>query len=83
MSGTMTVAPGQRRRGLGGGDTSGCSHLHGISGVATNTSFALFLLHSLFTSDAALERLADAKALLYGVKREDLSSSTGRTATRT
>lgn len=46
--------------------------ISGISGVATKTSFALFLLHSLFTSQVLGKRTVNAKALIFGVKGEDL-----------
>ncbi len=46
--------------------------ISGISGVATKTSFALFLLHSLFTSGALGGRAVNAKALVFSVKGEDL-----------
>lgn len=46
--------------------------ISGISGVATKTSFALFLLHSLFTSEALGTRRVNAKALVFSVKGEDL-----------
>lgn len=46
--------------------------ISGISGVATKTSFALFLLHSLFRSDALGNRALNAKALIFSVKGEDL-----------
>ncbi len=46
--------------------------ISGISGVATKTSFALFLLHSLFTSGALGARAVNAKALVFSVKGEDL-----------
>ncbi len=45
--------------------------ISGISGVATKTSFALFLLHALFTSEALPNRV-NAKALIFSVKGEDL-----------
>jgi DNA helicase HerA-like ATPase len=45
--------------------------ISGISGVATKTSFALFLLHSIFTS-GALRNAHNAKALIFSVKGEDL-----------
>lgn len=44
----------------------------GISGVATKTSFALLLMHSLFTSGALGGRAINAKALVFSVKGEDL-----------
>jgi DNA helicase HerA-like ATPase len=46
--------------------------ISGISGVATKTSFALFLMHSLFTSGALGARAVNAKALIFSVKGEDL-----------
>lgn len=46
--------------------------ISGISGVATKTSFALFLLHSVFTSGALGGRQTNAKALIFSVKGEDL-----------
>lgn len=45
--------------------------ISGISGVATKTSFALFLLHSIFTS-GVLANAHNAKALIFSVKGEDL-----------
>lgn len=46
--------------------------ISGISGVATKTSFALFLLHSLFSSQVLGKRALNAKALVFAVKGEDL-----------
>jgi uncharacterized protein len=46
--------------------------ISGISGVATKTSFALFLLHSIFTSGVLGTRALNAKALIFSVKGEDL-----------
>jgi len=46
--------------------------ISGISGVATKTSFALFLLHALFTSGVLGRRALNAKALVFSVKGEDL-----------
>jgi DNA helicase HerA-like ATPase len=46
--------------------------ISGISGVATKTSFALFLLHSIFTSGVLGNRALNAKALIFSVKGEDL-----------
>jgi uncharacterized protein len=45
--------------------------ISGISGVATKTSFALFLLHSIFTG-GVLPNAHNAKALVFSVKGEDL-----------
>jgi uncharacterized protein len=41
--------------------------ISGISGVATKTSFALFLLHAMFSSEALPNR-HNAKALVFSVK---------------
>jgi hypothetical protein len=46
--------------------------ISGISGVATKTSFALFLLHSIFRSGVLGARAVNAKALVFSVKGEDL-----------
>ena len=45
--------------------------ISGVSGVATKTSFALFLLHSIFRG-GALPNAHNAKALVFSVKGEDL-----------
>ena len=47
-------------------------NISGISGVATKTSYATFLLHALFEGEALRERAANAKALIFNVKGEDL-----------
>ena len=46
--------------------------ISGISGVATKTSYATFLLYSLFHSDALGTDAINAKALVFNVKGEDL-----------
>ncbi len=46
-------------------------NISGVSGVATKTTYATFLLHSLFTS-GVLPHSANAKALIFNVKGEDL-----------
>ena len=46
--------------------------ISGISGVATKTSYALFLLHSVFTSKVLGPKAVNTKALVYCVKGEDL-----------
>ena len=46
-------------------------NISGVSGVATKTTYATFLLHSLFTS-GALAHGANTKALVFNVKGEDL-----------
>ncbi len=45
--------------------------ISGISGVATKTSFATFLLYSVFRS-GVFEEAANTKALIFNVKGEDL-----------
>ena len=47
-------------------------NISGISGVATKTSYATFLLHSLFTSGALGGDAANTHALVFNVKGEDL-----------
>lgn len=44
----------------------------GVSGVATKTSYATFLLYSLFHSDALGADATNAKAIVFNVKGEDL-----------
>ena len=46
--------------------------ISGISGVATKTSYATFLLHSLFTSGALGKEASNTHALVFNVKGEDL-----------
>jgi len=46
--------------------------ISGISGVATKTSFATFLLYSVFTSGVLGADGVNAKALIFNVKGEDL-----------
>jgi uncharacterized protein len=54
------------------GTRGGHVSISGISGVATKTSFALFLLYSLFTGGSLGRRALNAKALVFSVKGEDL-----------
>jgi hypothetical protein len=46
--------------------------ISGISGVATKTSFATFLLYSVFRSGVLGAEAANTKALIFNVKGEDL-----------
>jgi DNA helicase HerA-like ATPase len=46
--------------------------ISGVSGVATKTSYALFLLHSVFTSQVLGAKAVNTKAMVYCVKGEDL-----------
>jgi uncharacterized protein len=54
------------------GTRGGHVSISGISGVATKTSFALFLLFALFRSGVLGRRSVNAKALVFSVKGEDL-----------
>ena len=54
------------------GTRGGHVSISGVSGVATKTSFALFLLYALFRSGVLGRRSVNAKALVFGVKGEDL-----------
>jgi DNA helicase HerA-like ATPase len=47
-------------------------NISGISGVATKTSYATFLLHSLLTSGALGGEAANTHAIVFNVKGEDL-----------
>ncbi len=47
-------------------------NISGVSGVATKTSYATFLLHSLFTSGVLESAVVNSKALIFNVKGEDL-----------
>src|SRR5918998_1081178 len=54
------------------GTRGGHVSISGVSGVATKTSFALFLLNSIFRSGVLCRRAINAKALGFSVKGEDL-----------
>ncbi|HWO71438.1 MAG TPA: ATP-binding protein [Actinomycetota bacterium] len=47
-------------------------NISGVSGVATKTTYALFLLYALFHSDALGPYAANTKAIVFNVKGEDL-----------
>jgi DNA helicase HerA-like ATPase len=47
-------------------------NISGVSGVATKTTYASFLLYSLFHSDVLGNEAANTKALIFNVKGEDL-----------
>jgi DNA helicase HerA-like ATPase len=47
-------------------------NISGVSGVATKTSYATFLLYSLFHSGVLGTEAANTKALIFNVKGEDL-----------
>jgi uncharacterized protein len=47
-------------------------NISGISGVATKTSYATFLLYALFSSGVLGPEAANTKALVFNVKGEDL-----------
>lgn len=46
--------------------------ISGVSGVATKTSFATFLVYSIFNSGVLGAEAANTKALIFSVKGEDL-----------
>jgi uncharacterized protein len=46
--------------------------ISGVSGVATKTSYAIFLLYALFRSHALGADAVNAKAIVFNVKGEDL-----------
>lgn len=57
------------------GKSGGHINISGISGVATKTSYALFLLHSMFSSgvmDRVGKSSAQSRAIIFNVKGEDL-----------
>jgi hypothetical protein len=58
------------------GDKGGHVSISGISGVATKTTYALFLLYMLFETDQGLRLLGahapQTRALVFAVKGEDL-----------
>ncbi len=47
-------------------------NISGVSGVATKTSYATFLLHSLFNSGVLGAAAVNTRALIFNVKGEDL-----------
>ncbi|MEX2373037.1 MAG: ATP-binding protein, partial [Dehalococcoidia bacterium] len=47
-------------------------NISGVSGVATKTTYATFLLYGLFESQALGARRSTSKALIFNVKGEDL-----------
>ena len=47
-------------------------NISGVSGVATKTSYTMFLLHTLFGSHALGAEVANTRALIFNVKGEDL-----------
>ena len=47
-------------------------NISGVSGVATKTSYATFLLHSLFNCGVLGPAVVNTKALIFNVKGEDL-----------
>lgn len=56
------------------GEQGGHINISGISGVATKTSYALFLLHSIFRGGVLAQRREghNTRALIFNVKGEDL-----------
>jgi DNA helicase HerA-like ATPase len=54
------------------GTRGGHVSISGVSGIATKTSFATFLLHSIFHSGVLHGEAHNTKALIFSVKGEDL-----------
>ncbi|HXG39655.1 MAG TPA: ATP-binding protein [Candidatus Limnocylindrales bacterium] len=54
------------------GTRGGHVNISGISGVATKTSYALFLLYALFHTDVLGPTRPNTKAIVFNVKGEDL-----------
>ena len=54
------------------GTRGGHVSISGVSGIATKTSFATFLLHSIFHSGVLRGETHNTKALIFSVKGEDL-----------
>jgi DNA helicase HerA-like ATPase len=54
------------------GTRGGHVSISGVSGIATKTSFATFLLHSIFNSGVLRGEAHNTKALIFSVKGEDL-----------
>ena len=50
-------------------------NISGVSGVATKTSYATFLLHSLFTSGVLGSAVVNTRALIFNVKGRTFSTS--------
>ena len=47
-------------------------NISGVSGIATKTTYATFLLHGIFTSGVMGAEAVNAKTLIFNVKGEDL-----------
>ncbi len=54
------------------GENGAHVNISGVSGVATKTSYALFLLYSIFNSDALGLEKSNSRAVIFNVKGEDL-----------
>jgi DNA helicase HerA-like ATPase len=54
------------------GTRGGHVSISGVSGIATKTSFATFMLHSIFNSGVLHGEAHNTKALIFSVKGEDL-----------
>ena len=54
------------------GTRGGHVSISGVSGIATKTSFALFLLHSMLNSGVLAAEAHNTKMLVFSVKGEDL-----------
>ncbi|MFB0901034.1 MAG: ATP-binding protein [Dehalococcoidia bacterium] len=54
------------------GESGAHVNISGISGVATKTSYAMFLLRSVFSTEALGSQATNAHAIIFNVKGEDL-----------
>ncbi len=54
------------------GENGAHVNISGVSGVATKTSYALFLLYSIFNSNALGLEKSNSRAVIFNVKGEDL-----------
>jgi uncharacterized protein len=54
------------------GENGAHVNISGVSGVATKTSYALFLLYSIFNSSALGLEKSNSRAVIFNVKGEDL-----------
>ena len=80
MEADTRVPAGEMRDGLPAfvdytflnGDRGAHVNISGISGIATKTSYASFLLYSIFHSDVLGRQAANTKGIFFNVKGEDL-----------
>lgn len=71
-NGSPGMLSGQEPVGLVVGTVAANPLISGVSGIATKTSFAMFMLHSIFNSGVLHGEAHNTKALIFSVKGEDL-----------